>query len=111
MEIRNADGSWEGTLGPTFRASGEDPADGIPNNAPSFDGPVPAILAGHGDYDGLTAYLSFPGAVGGRVEDALAGGAFEAVIVNEGPPGYPTQQDMAGARAWIEAARDAGAIE
>jgi hypothetical protein len=111
MDIRNAGGWWEGTLGPTFRASGEDPVDGIPNNAPGFDGPVPAILIGHGGYDGLTAYLSVPEAAGGQLEEALAGGDFEAVIVNQAPIGHPTPRDMASARAWIEAARDAGAIE
>ena len=110
MEIRNADGAWQGPVGPAFVAQGEDPSDGTPGNAPSLAGRVPAVLSGSGAYAGLTAYLSLvdPSSSvefdGGLIED----GPFEAVIVNRAPVGGVSDRDWTEAREWTEAVVDEG---
>ena len=49
--IGNDEGTWEGTMGPTYAAEGEEPIDNIVDNAPRLFGGVPMVLVGREEND------------------------------------------------------------
>jgi hypothetical protein len=112
MRITNDAGTWEGSIGSYLDATGEEPIDDIPGNAPGLSAAGPAVLQGGGDYRGLTAYLWFDGATApGRTSLEIGGADFEALITNAPPFDVIPQDVWEDALAWLDEARQVSAAE
>ena len=103
LEIVNDEGTWKGTIGPTYEAVGEEPIDNIVDNAPRLFGGTPVVLAGGGAYDGQTTYI-WPDTEG-------LDGTFSALVVNSAPLGPVSEQTWAEGLAWLEAVDAASTSE
>lgn len=103
LRIANDEGTWEGTIGPTYAAEGEEPIDNIVDNAPRLFGGAPMVLAGRGGYEGLTAYI-WP------AEQELGSG-FEALIVNSAPLSRLSEQTWAEGLEWLETVESAASAD
>jgi len=95
VEITNEQGTWSGSVGPAFFASGTGSVDGSTEGSPGFTGVAPAILEGSGAYEGLSLLMQLvnnevPDTPEMWVPDGSQPSTFEAIVVNRTLPGPPS---------------------